>query len=290
MPSAPNLNPPASSVAVHAAIFRHPMWALTPQRGENLNPERGSEQVKCVSARAAAEFHGAFDRGLAVELTREPGESIGVMLGDVGTVEEITAAGSELHEPEWRRAMAEKFFWQRGKDDTAKVSGELIEQAHDAERDGAQAEHLDQRPAGAGVSQSERDWAWCRHALRSGLHPAIVEDPVALANERNAQNYAAAMQADIELRLWLYGKAVPVNTTKLFYVDRAVRNIAGAVAVALLAAALFLSISLFTDTPARQVMCDVMKCLGFLAVLLALASDYLIERIDDTWTGINQKA
>ena len=92
---------------------------------------------------------------------------------------------------------------------------------------------------------------------------AYGEDPVALANERNAQNYAAAMQADIELRLWLYGKAVPVNTTKLFYVDRAVRNIAGAVAVALLAAALFLSISLFTDTPARQVMCDVLKCLGF---------------------------
>ena len=65
MPSAPNLNPPASSVAVHAAIFRHPMGARTPQRGETPDPERASERVKCVPARAAAEFHGAFDRGRA---------------------------------------------------------------------------------------------------------------------------------------------------------------------------------------------------------------------------------
>ena len=118
------------------------------------------------------------------------------------------------------------------------------------------------------------------------------EDPVALADERKAQDYAAAMHADIELRLWLYGKTVPVNTTKIFYVDRAVRNIAGALGVALLAAALFLSISLFTDTDtsARQVIGNVSKFVGFLTVLLALASDQLIERIDDTWKGINQKA
>ena len=92
MPSAPKLNPPASSVAVHAAIFRHPMWALTPQSGENPDPERGSEQVKCVSARAAAEFHEALNRGLALELTREPGERIGVMVEDGGTVDEVGAA------------------------------------------------------------------------------------------------------------------------------------------------------------------------------------------------------
>ena len=176
MPSAPNLNPPASSVAVHAAIFRHPMWALTPQRGENLNPERGSEQVKCVSARAAAEFHGAFDRGLALELTREPGERIGVMVEDLGTVEAITAAGGERHAPEWMRAMAEKVFWQRRKDDTEKVSGEPIEQAHDEERDRAEAENLTRPPAGAAVSQSERDGAWCLEALRRGQDPALVRD------------------------------------------------------------------------------------------------------------------
>ena len=190
MPSAPNLNPPASSVAVHAAIFRHPMGALTPQRGENLNPERGSEQVKCVPARAAAEFHGAFDRGLALERTREPGERIGVMVEDLGTVEAITAAGSERHAPEWRRAMAEKFFSQRGKDDAKTVSGERIDEiqcgvAHDEERDRAEAEHLTRRTASAGVSQSERDWAWWLEALRRGLDPAIVR---ACLEERRADD------------------------------------------------------------------------------------------------------
>ena len=119
MPSAPNLNPPASSVAVHAAIFRHPMWALTPQRGENLNPERGSERVKCVTARTAAEFRGAFARRLALELTWEPGERIGVMVEERGTVGEIAAAGSHRHAQEWRRTMAKKFFSQ-GVDDLQK--------------------------------------------------------------------------------------------------------------------------------------------------------------------------
>ena len=186
MPSAPNLNPPASSVAVHAAIFR----AKAPQRGENLNPERGSEQVKCVSARAAAEFHGAFDRGLALELTREPGERIGVMVEDGGAVEAIGAARRDRHEPEWRRAMAEKSFSQRREDDAKTVSGERIEGstrgvAHDEERDTAQAENLDRHPAVTGVSQSERDWAWWLEALRSGLHPAIVR---ARLEERRADD------------------------------------------------------------------------------------------------------
>ena len=190
MPSAPNLNPPASSVAVHAAIFRHPMWALTPQRGENLNPERGSEQVKCVPARPAAEFHGAFDRGLALELTREPGERIGVMVEDGGAVEAIGAARRDRNEPEWRRAMAEKSFSQRREDDAKTLSGERIEGstrgvAHDEERDTAQAENLDRHPAGADVSQSERDWAWWLDALRRGMDPAIVR---ACLEERRADD------------------------------------------------------------------------------------------------------
>ena len=174
MPVNPNLNPPASSVAVHATIFRHPLWALTPQRGENPNPERASEQVKCVPALAAAAFYGALNRGFAVELTREPRERIGVMGEDRGSVDKITAGRSELHELEWRRTMAKKSSWQCGEDDTEKVSGEPIEQAHDEERDRAEAENLALPPAGAAVSQSERDWTWCREALRWGLDPAIV--------------------------------------------------------------------------------------------------------------------
>ena len=125
-------------------------------------------------------------------------------------------------------------------------------------------------------------------AIRPGR--AFYEDPVALVKERKGQDYAAALQADIELMLWLYGKTIPVNTRKLFYVDRAVRNFAGAAVVALLAAILPLLISLLTDTgpPARQIMCEVSICVGFLTVLLALASDQLIERFDHTWTsGIN---
>ncbi len=136
------------------------------------------------------EFHGAFDRGLALERTREPGERIGVMIEDLGTVEAITAAGSERHAPEWRRAMAEKFFSQRGKDDAKTVSGERIEEstrgaAHDEERDRAEAEHLTRRTASAGVSQSERDWAWWLEALRRGLDPAIVR---ACLEERRADD------------------------------------------------------------------------------------------------------
>ena len=164
MPSAPNLNPPVSSAAVHATIFQE----KAPQRGENLNPERGREQVKCVSARAAAEFHGAFDRRLALELTREPGERIGVMVEDLSTVEAITVAGGELHEQEWRHAMAEKFFWQRGKDDAKTVSGERIEEGT------------------RGVAHDEEgDWAWWLDALRRGLDPAIVR---ACLEERRADD------------------------------------------------------------------------------------------------------
>ena len=174
MPSAPNLNPPVSSAAVHAAIFRHPLWARTPQRGENPNPERASERVKCVPARAAAEFRGALNRGVAVELTREPAERIGVMGEDRGSVDKITAGRSELHELEWRRTMAKKSSWQCGEDDTEKVSGEPIEQAHDEERDRAEAENRARRPAGAAVSQSERDWTWWLEAIRRGQDPAIV--------------------------------------------------------------------------------------------------------------------
>ena len=170
MPSTPNLNPPVSSAAVHAAIFR----AEAPRRGENSDPERGREQVKCVPARTEAQFRGTFDRRLALERTRQPGERIGLMVEDRSAVEESTAAGSEGHAQEWRHAMAEKFFWKRGADREKTVSGELIEQGHDEKGDRAEAEHLAHQPVRAGVSRRERDWAWCLEALRRGLDPAIV--------------------------------------------------------------------------------------------------------------------
>ena len=107
MPSALNLNPHVSSAAVHAAIFQ----AKAPRRGENSDPERGRQRVKCVPARTETQFLGAFDRGLELELTRGTRERTGRMVEDGGAVEEITAAWSELHAPEWRRVMAEKSFW-----------------------------------------------------------------------------------------------------------------------------------------------------------------------------------
>ena len=174
MGSTPNFNPPASSVAVHAPVYCPGMWAGDPRIGENSDPERGTEQVKCVPARTEVEFHGTFDRRGALERTRQPGERIGVMVEDRSAVEESTAASSEGHAQEWRHAMAEKFFSQRGAGREETVSGELIEQGHDEEGDRAAAEHLAHPPVRAGASQREHDWAWCLEAPRRGLDPAIV--------------------------------------------------------------------------------------------------------------------
>ena len=53
---------------------------------------------KYISVETEDEFHEALNRGLAVELTWELGEQIGLMVEDVGTVEEINAAGSDPHD------------------------------------------------------------------------------------------------------------------------------------------------------------------------------------------------
>ena len=105
MGSTANLNPPASSVAVLATVYRPALWAGDPRIGENSDSERERQRVSCVPTRGEAAFHGVFDRGLAVEVRREPGEPVGVMVEDAGTVEEITATGSAGHAPEWRRTM-----------------------------------------------------------------------------------------------------------------------------------------------------------------------------------------
>ena len=132
-----------------------------------------------------AEFHEARNRRLAVEVTWEPGETIGVMLEDGGAVEESSAAGSDRYEPEWRHTMAEKFFSQRGEDDAKTVSGERIAEAHDEERDRAEPEHLARRAPVPAAGQSERDWPWCLEALRRGQDPAIVR---ARLEERRAND------------------------------------------------------------------------------------------------------
>ncbi len=105
MPSAPNLNPPASSAAVHAAVHRHPLLAGAPQGGKNRDSEKGKERAKCGTARTEAEFHEALNRGLEIGLTRGLGEQAGLMVADGGAEEQITAARSDRHDPEWMRAM-----------------------------------------------------------------------------------------------------------------------------------------------------------------------------------------
>ena len=54
---------------------------------------------KYVTATTEAEFHEALNRGLAVEVTRELAEKIGVPMDeDVGTVAEINAARFDRHD------------------------------------------------------------------------------------------------------------------------------------------------------------------------------------------------
>ena len=50
-----------------------------------------------ATATTEEEFHEALNRGYAVELTRELAEQIGLMVEDVGTVEEVDAARHDRH-------------------------------------------------------------------------------------------------------------------------------------------------------------------------------------------------
>ena len=127
MPFAPNLNPPASSAAVHAAVHRHPLLAGATPRVKNQDSERKRERVKCGTERTEAEFHEPLNRGVEGGVTRKRGEQAGLTVEVGGVEEEITAVRSDRHDAEWTRAMAETFLWQRAEGRTKKVSGELIE-------------------------------------------------------------------------------------------------------------------------------------------------------------------
>ena len=53
---------------------------------------------KYTSVETEEEFHAALNRGKAVELSWELGEQIGLMVEDVGAVEEIDAARFDPHD------------------------------------------------------------------------------------------------------------------------------------------------------------------------------------------------
>ncbi len=115
--------------------------------------------------------------------------------------------------------MAENFFWRHGEDYAKKVSGELIEQskrgvAHDEERDRAQTEHLTRWQPGAGVSQSERDWAWCRPALRRGLDPAIVRTGLEERRSREKPNPECYARRKVERAAASLAREIPPQNSK----------------------------------------------------------------------------
>ena len=98
MGSAPNFNPPASSVAVHATVYRPGRCAGDLGRGENSDPERGSAQVKCVPARTEAQFHEGIQASARDRVdagTRRADRRDGSRMW--APCERSTAAGSEGH-------------------------------------------------------------------------------------------------------------------------------------------------------------------------------------------------
>ena len=99
MPTTPNLNPFVSSAAAPARKSSLREGCRQPGEGETVIQKKEENGEKYVTATTEAEFHEALNRGLAVELTRELAEKIGVPMDeDVGTVAEIDAARYDRHD------------------------------------------------------------------------------------------------------------------------------------------------------------------------------------------------
>ena len=60
--------------------------------------EKNEGGEKYLSVETEDDFHEALNRGLAVALTWELGEQIGLMVEDVGTVAEIDQARHDRHD------------------------------------------------------------------------------------------------------------------------------------------------------------------------------------------------
>ena len=93
----------SAASAIEAAPSRHPgrlhrVWAhaavIGPEREKRCFGKRkkAKPKVELVSVETEEEFHAALDRGADVELTHELAEKVGLMVEDVGTLEEIKAA------------------------------------------------------------------------------------------------------------------------------------------------------------------------------------------------------
>ena len=60
-----------------------------------IHEEKQENGEKYISVETEEEFHAALNRGKTVELTWELGEQIGLMVEDVGTLEEIIDAAED---------------------------------------------------------------------------------------------------------------------------------------------------------------------------------------------------
>ena len=93
--------------------------------------ENGEEYTRVETEE---EFHAALNRGEDVELTHELAEKIGLMVEDVGTLEDIKAAKFDpyqLRQPEgddMAKRPPKQTYRQRSEDYAKQVSSEIIEQ------------------------------------------------------------------------------------------------------------------------------------------------------------------
>ena len=93
----------SASAAIEAVSNRHPgrlhrVWAhaavIGPEREKRCFGKKKKDKAKdeLVSVETEAEFHAALNSGADVELSHELAEKIGLMVEDVGTLEDIKAA------------------------------------------------------------------------------------------------------------------------------------------------------------------------------------------------------
>ena len=96
--------------------------------------KKAKAKDELVSVETEAEFHAALDRGADVELTHELAEKVGLMVEDVGTLEDIKAAkirSLQLRQPEgddMAKRPPKQTHYERSEAYAKQVSGEIIEQ------------------------------------------------------------------------------------------------------------------------------------------------------------------
>ena len=102
-----------------------------------------------------------------------------------------------------------------------------------------------------------------------------------LVTEVQGKDFVGTLQYDIAVRMWLFDKNRQFHTSKVFYLDRAIRNFGGfIVAVLLTSLVLVLAVS-----PYGHLMHSRWNwAFGVLLLVLSLVLDSLAEWLGDVWT------